>query len=363
MARILLGGAGGAPTNNVIMSLRAATDGDYLIGMGSLPSDLLLADVDERHVVPPAVAPDYADRLERLIRATRPDLLHVQHDFEVRRVSGERARFEALGVKLLLPDHATVETCVDKMRSYEVWRRAGLKVPETMLVTDPACLDAAFDRFGGRLWLRATEGGGGTGALPTDNREFARLWIDVYRGWGRFTAAEQLTAQSVTWLSIWYDGELIVAQTRRRRAWSFAGRTLSGVTGITGVAETVSEPAVTETAMAAVTSIDPRPHGIFSVDLTYDSRGVPRLTEINIGRFFTTVHFFTVAGVNFPKIYRDLAISGKKPSLERVINPLPDGLVWIRGMDVAPRLVAADELASLESSLSAGLQDVPPRPR
>ena len=60
------------------------------------------------------------------------------------------------------------------------------------------------------------------------------------------------------------------------------------------------------------------------------------LTEINIGRFFTTIYFFTKAGLNMPAIYRDLALEGRHPKLERKRNPLPTGLAWVRGMDVEP---------------------------
>ncbi len=348
MARILIGGAGGAPANNFIMSLRASGDGDYFIGVCSVPSDLFLADVDERFVVPYAVAPDYMDRLEPIIRATKPDLVHSQHDFEVRRLSRERDRLSALGVKYLFPDAQTVEDCVDKNRSYEIWKKAGVPVPETVLVTSEDDLRAAFEEFGGEVWLRAVEGGGGKGALPSDNYDFAKLWIDRFDGWGRFTAARCLTPQSVTWMSIWYQGELVVAQTRRRRSWNFGDRTLSGVTGITGVGETFSDAVVTDTAIAAIQALDTRPNGIFSVDMTYDKQGRPFLTEINIGRFFTTHFFFTKAGVNFPKIYRDLALEGRLPDLERKINPLPDGLLWIRGMDVAPHLTTVEELEAIE---------------
>jgi carbamoyl-phosphate synthase large subunit len=351
MARILVGGAGGAPSNNFIMSIRAGGDGDFIIGMSSVASDLFLADADARHVVPYANDPGYIGRLETVIRAERPDLLHVQHDFEVRRISRERERIQALGVRLFLPAQETIENCVDKGKSYRIWKSAGLPVPETFLVEDLESLKRAFERFGGRVWLRATEGGGGKGALPTDNLEFARLWIERFDGWGRFTVAECLSAQSVTWLSIWYEGELMVAQSRRRRSWNFGDRTLSGVTGITGVGETCSDPAVDKTALAAIHAVDTRPHGIFAVDMTYDREGLPNLTEINIGRFFTTHHFFTRAGVNFPKIYRDLALYGRRPELEKRINPLPDGLLWIRGMDVAPVLTTIEELTRLERSL------------
>jgi carbamoyl-phosphate synthase large subunit len=88
--------------------------------------------------------------------------------------------------------------------------------------------------------------------------------------------------------------------------------------------------------------------------MTYDNSGVPNPTEINIGRFFTTHYFFTKAGVNFPEIYCDLALEGRFPALERKINPLPDGLVWIRGMDVTPVLTTSEELAKLEANRANG---------
>ena len=351
MARIQVGGAGGAPSNNFIRSLRESHRSDYLIGTSCLPSDLFLANTDEKHVVPPAKSPKYAEASLGLIRAARPDFIHLQHDFEVRAISRMRDQIEAMGVKHYLPAAETVENCVDKEKSYAIWKTAGIRVPETMLLHNPEDLARAFEKFGKTIWIRATEGGGGRGALPTDSVEFARIWIERFRGWGEFTASELLTSKSVTWLSLWYEGELVVAQQRRRRSWNFGDRTLSGVTGDTGVGETSSDATVDRVAQDAILSIDAKPHGIFAVDMTYDFGGFPNPTEINIGRFFTTHYFFTKAGLNMPAIYCDIALDGRFPTLERKINPLPDGLVWIRGMDVEPVLTTTDKLDELERCL------------
>jgi len=349
-ARIHIGGAGGAPSNNFIRSLRESQRKDYLIGASCIPSDLFLADTDEKYVVPPALSPDYPAAILRLIKKTRPDFLHVQHDFEVRAISRLRDCILQLGVKLYLPSPNTIENCVDKGKSYELWKRAGIRVPETILIHSPEDLKQAFDRFGSGIWIRGTKGGGGYGALPADSYEFARLWIDKFKGWGEFAAAEMLTPTSVTWLSIWYEGELVVAQGRRRRSWNFGDRTLSGVTGVTGVAETCSDPKVDSIAQDAIFAIDRKPHGIFGVDMTYDQQGVPNPTEINIGRFFTTHYFFTKVGLNLPEIYCNIALDGKFPTLERKINPLPEGLIWVRGMDVEPALTTVEELEKMERS-------------
>jgi hypothetical protein len=114
------------------------------------------------------------------------------------------------------------------------------------------------------------------------------------------------------------------------------------------VASTYSDEKVTRTALDAVRALDEKPHGIFSVDMTYDGQGKAYVTEVNIGRFFTTVYFFTQAGLNLPQIYRDIALSNRFPLLEKKINPLPDGLVWIRGMDREPVLTTMAEWEALE---------------
>jgi carbamoyl-phosphate synthase large subunit len=80
--------------------------------------------------------------------------------------------------------------------------------------------------------------------------------------------------------------------------------------------------------------------------MAYDKYNVPNPTEINISRFFTTVRFFTEAGLNMPEIFKDIALYGEFPQLEKKINPLPSDLMWLRGMDVVPRLITDEEINS-----------------
>jgi len=152
-------------------------------------------------------------------------------------------------------------------------------------------------------------------------------------------------------LSIWHQGELVVAQTRRRLSWNFANRALSGVTGITGVGETHSDETVNRVALDSIMAIDQKPHGIFAVDMTYDQKGFPNPTEINIGRFFTTHYFFTKAGLNMPEIFCDIALENNIPTFEKKINPLEDGLLWIRGMDSEPVLTTRNELEKMYKTI------------
>ena len=78
--------------------------------------------------------------------------------------------------------------------------------------------------------------------------------------------------------------------------------------------------------------------------MAYDKNGIPNPTEINISRFFTTVLFFTEAGLNMPEIFKDIALYNEFPKIEKNINPLENGLIWLRGMDTKPRLMTTTQI-------------------
>lgn len=352
LPRILLSEAGGTLTRNVVMSLAQARRRYHLIGISSNRHELAMAGTDEAYLVPRADDPAFIPVLAGIIAETQPDILHSQHDAVIKVLAHQRER---LPVRMFLPRTETVDACVDKFASYQRWQAAGVPVPETVAIDSPAALRRAFARLGPELWLRFKEGGGGAGALRVSNPEFARIWISHHAGWGRFTAARPLGSESVTWTSIWRQGELVVAQSRKRLSWLFANRAPSGVTGVTGVGLTIRDPTVDDLALRAIRAVDPAPHGIFSVDMTYGKDGGLYLTEINIGRFFTTIHFFTAAGVNFPAIFFDLALGGRPPRLRRKVNPLSPGLLWIRGMDTAPVLTSVRSIARFDRELERRL--------
>lgn len=115
---------------------------------------------------------------------------------------------------------------------------------------------------------------------------------------------------------------------------------------------TITDPQLDEIAQKSIFAIDKKPHGIFSVDLTYDRENVPNPTEINIARFFTTHFFFTMAGLNMPYIFVKYGMEEPLPEIRPKINPLTPGLAWVRGMDVEPILLPIDQIDVAEHELS-----------
>ena len=350
MAKILIAGAGGAPSEGVINSLLASKKNETIIGIGSEPTDLVLSAAKKVLFIPYADELGYGDALIKILNAEKPDLIHFQNDLEIYHASKIRDKIHATGTKTFMPSHEVIDTCVHKYKTYLKCKEAGVKVPENLMLNNENDLKKAFSELAddeGKIWIRASSiGGGGKGALPTNDFTFAKGWIDRYNGWGDFVAAEMLTSNTVTWLSIWHEGELVVGQTRLRKGWTHGNRTVSGVTGVTKVGQTFSDKKVDEIAIATIKAVSEKPHGIFGVDMAYDKNGVPNPTEINISRFFTTVLFFTEAGLNMPEIFKDIALYNEFPNLEKKINPLEDGLMWLRGMDTKPKLMNHAQIES-----------------
>lgn len=354
--RIIITGAGGSPSTNFVRSLRLAPEKFFLIGLDCDKYYLQRAETDLKFLVPYAYDKHYLPILKQIIKETKAELIYSQPDPEIFQISKARHK---LGVRTFLPSHRTIEICQNKLHSYEAWKAAGIKVPHTLFIKNTADLKKAFSTLNKPIWLRAIVSyGGGKDSFYTDDFEVARAWVRHCRGWGGFTASEYLSSNTVTWLSIWKNGELVVAQGRKRLYWEFGNRAPSGVTGLTGTGVTVSDHLVDDIAQKVILAIDNKPNGIFGVDLTYDKKGIPNPTEINIGRFFTTHLFFTQAGLNMPYIFVKLAYAEKLPLIKNKINPLPPGLAWVRGMDFEPVLTSLKNIRSFKEALNKRLKRI-----
>lgn len=350
MNKILVAGAGGPASEGVIKSLLQSSSKFEIIGIGSELSDLAVSDAPKKYLIPEASDVNYLSELEKIINKEKPNFIHAQNDREVLEISKYRNQIHKLGVKTFLPEHSVVSTCINKWETYLAFEKNKIKVPKNIFINNEDDLRNAFETIAkeGKIWLRSNSiGGGGIGSLPTDDFVFAKKWIDTHNGWGNFLAAEILNKETVTWLSIWYEGNLVVAQSRKRGGWVHGNRTLSGITGVTKIGQTTSNNLVNEVAIKSIKAVTDTPNGIFGVDMAYDDTGIPNPTEINIARFFTTILFFTSCGLNMPEIYVNIGLTKRNDYGVNVINPLPEGLLWFRGMDHEPILLDENKLLNL----------------
>ncbi len=348
MKRILATACGGPSTLSFTRSLRDADpEGKlyYIVGTDCDAYNVHRAETDRSYLCPRATDAEYIPFMRHLIETEKIDFLHSQPEIEAFIIGKNRDAIRSTGCKLFMPEQRTIELLRDKGRSYKIWRDAGIRVPDTIDLNSEADLKVAYKKFGEEIWIRETIGAAGKGSLSKPSYEMALAHISKRQMWGKAVASAHLRGDSITWQSIWHQGKLVVAQGRRRLNWAFGNRSQSGVTGLTGVGVTVNDPEIDALSIQCIHAADAAPHGIFSVDFTYDRDGKPNPTEINISKFFTTHHFITRTGCNMPHILVQLAF-GEYSGQFNVLNPCTSDMFWIRGIDVLPVLLHKDEIAA-----------------
>jgi hypothetical protein len=359
--RILATASGGPSTLSFTRSLRDADpkrEKYYIVGTDCDKYNIHRSEVDRSYICPKATEPEYIPFIKNIIKKEKIDLLHSQPEVEAFTIGKYRDEILSTGCKLFMPPQETIELLRDKAKSAKVWEKAGIKVPETIEIHNEDDLKRAFDKFGQDIWIREAIGAAGKGSLSKPTYEMAIAHINSRKIWGKTIAAEHLTSNTITWQSIWHDGKLVVAQGRKRLYWAFGNRTQSGVTGLTGTGVTISDPVIDKLSVKCIIAADSKPHGIFSVDFTYDKYGLPNPTEINISKFFTTHHFLTRTGCNMPEILVELAFNEYKGPCN-VLNPCKPNMYWIRGIDVLPVLVHESEITAKEDQYHQMLKEIP----
>lgn len=360
MHRILLTGCGSPASQNVLASLRETDEHLYIVGADMNIHHLEWGDLDAAYQAPVTDSDDYLPFLRTVIERERIEFVHGQPDWEVAALSAHR---DELGAATFLPSHADVLRCQDKAVCATLWHDAGLRRDAPQLVAAGDDLEVVGERLGLPFWIRATQGAGARGSCKVDEPRQGESWLDYWglrrTGW-QFIAQQYLPGREFAFQSLWQAGRLVTSAVRERLEFVFPQHAPSGITSSPVVARTVHEPEVNNMATEAIRAVDDQPNGIYCVDLKCDADGVPRPTEINAGRFFTTSLFFTRLGCNMPLYYVKLGLGeavGDLPAYDAV----PADRYWIRHIDCGCvlrtegqwRAIPLDELHSADRVLAA----------
>jgi len=338
-------GAGGVAGINFIQCLRLAREKFYIVGCDINQWHLEIPDVDRRYIVPYSIEPNYIDEINKIIISEKIDFIHAQPDMEVEKLSEAR---ESLQARFLLPSKETISICRDKMFTNSVLKRKGIPVPLAIQVKNMNDLKDDMVSICKRsksdvVWLRAIKGAGSKAALPVRSFRQAKEWIHYWRSTKRleskdFMISEFLPGKEYAFQSLWYNGEIVTSQARERMEYLFGNLFPSGQSSSPSVARTVHNKKVNDVATKAIRSIDAHATGVFCVDMKENRDGVPCVTEINAGRFFTTSYFFAHLGSNMPYYYVKLGLGTKLKALPRY-DALPKDYYWIRLVDKPPILI------------------------
>ena len=156
--------------------------------------------VDRRYYVPSPIEdwkagnirPENTEREEAYIRAVvricereRIDTIFPSWDPKVYVFSKNKARFEKMGVLIVVPDYETVMTPLDKYRTILAAEKVGFPCPRTFLPESEAQLDAIVSEIGFPLVIkpRFTSGGGGL-HIVTSRVDLSARWTQATRQHG-----------------------------------------------------------------------------------------------------------------------------------------------------------------------------------
>lgn len=344
--RILVVGAGGAAAHNFIESLRISPEKFYIVGTDCKKFHIELSGADIWYEMPPAGHPDYVKLLNKLIIKEKIDLVHPQPDVEVKRLSDDRDKIK--GAQLFLPSKKAIDITQNKFIFNQKIAKAGLTVVESFYVNDKKSLINSFKELkkdNEKIWIRAIHGAGSKAALPLTKVEQAIFWIQYWiemkgLSWKDFMISEFLPGKEYAFQSLWKDGNILMSQARERIEYLFGNLMPSGQSSSPSIAKTVNSKEVNEAAFKAVKTIDSKATGIFCVDLKENKFGIPCVTEVNAGRFFTTSNFFSQAGLNMPYIYVKIALQEKiNLSSYKPFDNLPSNLYWVRMVDMGYKII------------------------
>lgn len=167
--RVLVTAIGTMTSTEIVSQLKKAGS-FHIIGADIFERNQVVTskDVDEFYVFPSAITDleGYIEFAVDFCREHRIDLYFAAIDEEITNLSKNRARFEAIGVKLCIPNHRLVMTCHYKDVFFR-WIREN--VPEILIKTYPDVQSIPEDDF--PVFIKPIEGRASIGCRKVEDRE------------------------------------------------------------------------------------------------------------------------------------------------------------------------------------------------
>ena len=152
--RILTESSGSLTSGYIIKAIRSA-------GYVSICSDIDTVNVgrylaDEFVIMPKANDEKLWEKISEIVRNNRIDIVIPSFDETLFGWANRKEYFAGLNVKVITSPQSTIETCIDKWKTFEFFESCGVPTPRTSLTQDYELIKPRFGR-GGKGILRASE--------------------------------------------------------------------------------------------------------------------------------------------------------------------------------------------------------------
>ena len=340
LKNVLVTGAGGIAGVNFIRAIKLESS---LHIFGAEQNDLhkIYAENIEITDVPSPLETNYIEKLNDIITNLDISFLHPQPTPELQVIAKNRDNLEA---KLFLPETSTI--LKDKSEQNKILHQNNISVTKTFDIKNLDDLENFNNFLTFPVWVRAKKGAGGRLSIKCNSINEIKLWIELCVEQKRakideFIIQEFLDGRDIAFDSLWYNGKLIISYCRERLEYPFSKLTMSGITGTPTISKIIHDENINKICVEAVKKISNKPHGCFSIDLKEDKNGKPFITEVDSGKFHTTIGLWGFLAeknlklpwyYNMPRLYTHLGMGGEIP-VEEQIDIYPKNLYLFRNLD------------------------------
>lgn len=345
---ILITGAGGGGSNNLIRDLRTVNNEVKIIGSNIDDYQVAKSIADKTYVLPISTnAEDYIKSINKLIDLEKVELVIPNNDRETKVLSDNRERINA---KLFLPSKKAVNVCQDKWEFYKILTSHGIAMAETYEIKKLANVRQYFEKlnYSEIKWVRLKEGSGSKGATKVNSVEQAEFWIKYWNEMRNipiedFTISEFLPGRDLAVQSTWKDGELKLMKIAERLSYYGGDARPSGMSSTPQLASTLYDKNVLELCQKVARIVEAKPNGNFNFDLKQNMNGEWCLTEVNIGRFCMITPIFDLTGkYNMIDTYIKLAFD-EHVDIEDPFD-IEENKFLIRELDTEPLILSKEEV-------------------
>lgn len=155
------------------------SEGDKVIATDMLLSAPALQVADVRLQVPAVCAPQYVDITLNICKEQKVDVLISLNDLELPILAENKARFEAIGVKVIVSDPAVIDIAFDKFKTAQWVMSLGLNAPRTYVRLEDAKKALANEEIAFPLFMKPRWGSGSIGLETIDDMEELEIYYHL----------------------------------------------------------------------------------------------------------------------------------------------------------------------------------------
>lgn len=338
--KIIITGACAVSARNVLRSLKMSEkfkDAEFIgWDMCSILYEVYAKDFDRLYKVPGVNDSRYTEVVQGILDKEKPDAVMVLPEVEV--LYWAKHPFD---VPHMTPSAEFCELAISKRKLFNLLKGTGLVPVSEDLSRENAFNDNYKLPLEFPMWVRDASAGtaSGKGSFKAHNIDELRAWVMINTGIDNFQISEFCPGGNYGVFCLFEHGKLLKCAIAERIEYIMAKVAVSGITGNTSKGRFLNDENIKKQALDTIERVckatGSEMHGVVVVDMKADSKGVAKVTEINI-RYVAYNCLLASAGFNFAE-YHLLAVLGRSNELTPEVEmQFPENNRWLRDVDAVP---------------------------